>query len=189
MSSLADLLWKDKSWAWTEECQIAFDKLKAAISSEPILTLLNFDQPFEVVTDASNKVVGGVLQQGEHPIAFESWNLKEAETRYSAHEKEMLAMVYCLRVWRVYLLGTRFVVIIDNVANTFFQTQKKLLPRLARWQEFLAKCDFKWVHQPGNSNQVADALSQKNVEWLMALSGVETEILGKVRELAKTDLE
>lgn len=45
------------------------------------------------------------------------------------------------------------------------------------------------MHQPGKSNQVADALSQKNVEWLTALIEVETELLESARELAKIDFE
>ena len=189
VSPLTDLLRKNQSWAWSEPCQAAFDKLKVAISSEPILKLPDFSQPFEVVTDASDKAVGGVLQQGGHPIAFESWKLKDAETRYSTHEKEMLAVVHCLRVWRVYLLGVKFIVITDNVANTFFKTQKKLSPRQARWQEFLAEYDFEWLHRPGKSNQVADALSRKNMESVAAVSGIETELLGQVRELARQDTE
>ena len=75
----------------------------------------------------------------------------------------MVAVVHCLQVWRVYLLGTRFVVRTDNVANTFFKTQKKLSPKQARWQEFLAKYDFMWEHKPGKHNQVTDAQSKKEV--------------------------
>lgn len=76
------------------------------------------------------------MQEG-HPIAFESWKLKEAEQKYSAHEKEMLVVVHWLQVWRVYFLRTKFIVKMDNVANTYFLTQKKLSSRQARWQEIL----------------------------------------------------
>ena len=55
-------------------------------------------------------------------MAFESRKLNDAKKRYSTHEKEMVVVVHYLQVWRVYLLGTRFVVRIDNVANTFFKT-------------------------------------------------------------------
>jgi len=89
----------------------------------------------------------------------------------------MLAVVHCLQVWRVYLLGTQFVVKTDNVANTYFATQKKLSPRQARWQEFLQEYDFEWQHKPGRHNQVADALSRKQViEFVAALSQVETDL-------------
>ncbi|KAI4374585.1 hypothetical protein MLD38_012565 [Melastoma candidum] len=157
------------------------------MSTEPVLKLPQFDKPFEVHTDASDQAVGGVLVQEGHPVAFESWKLKDAERRYSAHEKEMLAVIHCLRVWRVYLLGTTFVVKTDNVANTFFKTQKKLSPRQARWQEFLAEYDFEWEHRPGRHNLVADALSRKTVEMVTAISTFQAEILDKVRNLARAD--
>ena len=101
-------------------------------------------------------------QEGDH-VPLESWKLNDVEQIYSTNEKEMVAVVHCLRGWRVYLLGTRFVVRTDNVANTFFKTQKKLSPKQARWQEFLAEYDFVWEHKPKKHNQVVDALSRKEV--------------------------
>ena len=123
----------------------------------------DFELPFEVHTDASDKAIDGVLVQEGHHVPLESWKLNDVEQIYSTNEKEMVAVVHCLQVWRVYLLGTRFVVRTDNVANTFFKTQKKLSLKQARWQEFLAEYDFMWEHKPGNQNQVVDALSRKEV--------------------------
>ncbi|WMV14027.1 hypothetical protein MTR67_007412 [Solanum verrucosum] len=51
----------------------------------------------------------------------------------------------------------------DNVENIFFKTQKKLSPKHAKWQEFLAEYDFTWEHKSGKHNQVADALNRKEV--------------------------
>ena len=91
--------------------------------------------------------------QDKHPIAFESRKLLERERskrytvqlerekRYTVQEKEMTAVVHCLRTWRHYLLGSKFVVMTDNVATSDFQTQKKLSPKQARWQDFLAEFD------------------------------------------------
>ena len=62
-------------------------------------------------------------------MAFESQNLNGAEQRYSTHEKEMTTVVHCLQQWMHYLLGGIFTVVTDNVANTFFKTQKKLSVR------------------------------------------------------------
>ncbi len=55
------------------------------VASEPVLHLPNFESPFEVHTDASDKAIGRVLMQEGHPIAYESRKLKEAEQRYFAH--------------------------------------------------------------------------------------------------------
>ena len=78
----------------------------------------------------------------------------------------MIDVVHCLLTWRVYLLGPKFVVRTDNVANTFFNTQKKLSPK----QEY----DFVWEHKSGKHNQVVDALSRKQVqEYVTALTKVK----------------
>ena len=114
---MTDLLKKDTKWVWSEWCDEAFQNLKNAIAYEPILKLPDFELPFEVHTDASDKAIGGVLVQEGHPVTFESRKLNDAEQRYSKNEKEMVVVVHCLQVWRVYLLGTRFVVRTDNVAK------------------------------------------------------------------------
>ena len=79
------------------QCQMAFESLKEAISTEPVLLLPDLDLPFEVQTDASDRALGGVLVQEGHPMAFESRKLNNAEQRYSTHEKEMMAVVHCLQ--------------------------------------------------------------------------------------------
>ena len=107
---------------------------------------------FEVHTDASDRALGGVLVQEGHLVAFESQKLDAAKQRYNTQEKEMNAVIHCLETWKHYLMGTRFIVVTDNVANTFFKTQKKLTTKQARWQEFLADFDFMWVHKPGRHN-------------------------------------
>lgn len=56
-----DLLKKDSKWAWSEPCQETLDKLKVAISIEPVLKLLNFERPFEVHIDACDRAISGVL--------------------------------------------------------------------------------------------------------------------------------
>ena len=98
-----------------------------------MLRLPDLDLPFEVQIDASDRALGGVLVQEGHSVVFESRKLNNAEQRYSTHEKEMTIVVHCLQQWRHYLLRSIFIVVIDNVANTFFKTQKKLSPRQARW--------------------------------------------------------
>ncbi|EHA8591487.1 hypothetical protein COCNU_scaffold061348G000010 [Cocos nucifera] len=95
--------------------------------------LPDFSVSFEVHTDASNFAIGGVLMQERHPVVYESRKLNDIECRYTIHKKEMTAVVHCLRIWRHYLLGSKFVVCTDNVATSYFQTQPKLIPKQARW--------------------------------------------------------
>ncbi|KAF8107055.1 hypothetical protein N665_0127s0005 [Sinapis alba] len=136
---LTDLLKKGKTWDWSVRCKEAFEELKNAVSQEPVLALPDFSLPFELHTDASDYAIGGVLMQNGHPIAFESRKLNETERQYTVQEKEMTAVVHCFQVWRHYLLGSHFSVKTDNVAMSYFQTQKKLSPKQARWQDFLAE--------------------------------------------------
>ncbi|KAL4313522.1 hypothetical protein GQ457_01G002970 [Hibiscus cannabinus] len=133
------------------------DELKQGMVSEPVLVLPDHTRPFEIYTDASDVAIGGVLMQEGHPVAFESRKLNETERRYTVHEKEMTAVVHCLRTWRHHVLGSRFVVYTDNVANVL---GSKLSPKQARWQEFLAEFDFTMEYKPGKVNFVADALSR-----------------------------
>ena len=132
VAPLTNVLKKEKKWVWTDACQEAFEKLKVAMLSESVLRLPDFELPFEVHTDASDKAIGGVLVQEKHPVAYKSRKLNDAEQKCSTHEMEMIAVVHCLLTWRVYVLGPKFVVRTDNVANTFFNTQKKLSPTQAR---------------------------------------------------------
>ena len=96
------------------------------MTSELVLRLPDFKLSFEVHINVSDRAIGGVLVQEGHPIAFESRKMKETGQCYSTHKKKMTAFVHCLKIWKHYLLGTKFVVITDNMANTYFKTQKKL---------------------------------------------------------------
>ena len=100
----------------------------------------------------------------------------------------MIVVVHCLLAWRVYLLGPKFVVRTNNVANTFFNTQKKLSPKQARWQKLLQEYDFVWEHKPSKHNQVVDALSCKQVkEYVVALTRVESNFVERIKESSKLD--
>ena len=190
-SPLTELLKKDVHWNWDPECQTAFDGLKQALMEGPLLGIADVTKPFEVETDASDYALGGVLLQNGHPIAYESRKLNAAERRYTVSEKEMLAVVHCLRAWRQYLLGSSFVVKTDNSATCHFFTQPKLTSKQARWQEFLAEFDFEFEHKKGSSNQAADALSRKQehaaICLLAHLQG--SEIGGSVRDTLREFLQ
>ncbi|KAL0430804.1 UNVERIFIED_CONTAM: hypothetical protein Sradi_0706400 [Sesamum radiatum] len=87
-----------------------------------VLALPDMSKPFAVEIDASDFVLGGVLMRDGHPESFESMKLKDVERRYSVHEKELLTVVDCLRLWWHYLLGSPFMVKTDNTAVSHFMT-------------------------------------------------------------------
>lgn len=85
----------------------------------------------------------------------------------------MTAVIHCLRTWRHYLLGSHLTVYTDNVATSYFQSQKRLTP--TRWQDFLAEFDYTLEYRPGKVNVVADALSrQRNLAPMQAQTSSPT---------------
>jgi hypothetical protein len=86
--------------------------------------------------------------------------LRSAQLNYPVHEKELLAIVQALKKWCIELLGTLFTVHTDHRTLENFMTQKELLRRQARWQEFFGQYDFQIQYIPGEDNTVADALSR-----------------------------
>ena len=127
------------------------------------------------------------MQEG-HPIAFESRKLNDTERRYTVQEKEMTAIVHCLRVWRHYLLGSHFVILTDNVATSYFQTQKKLSPKQDRWQDFLTEFDYRLEYKPKKANIVADALSRKAELATLSLSQPKSDLVMRIKEGLQQDL-
>lgn len=125
------------------------------------MRLLDVTMPFELHTDASDFAIGGVLMQDGHPRAYESQKLNEAERCKMVQEKEMTAIIHCLRVWRHYILGAKFVIKKDNIMTSYFQTQNKMSPKQARWEDILAELYYVLEYKPGKANVVADALSRK----------------------------
>ncbi|XP_048527388.1 uncharacterized protein LOC125506673 [Triticum urartu] len=90
---LTSLLTK-KGFEWTERAQVAFDLLKHAMVTAPVLALPDFARPFVIETDACDTGVGAVLAQEGHPVAFLSKALGVRNQRLSAYEKEFIAFRY-----------------------------------------------------------------------------------------------
>ena len=162
---LTALLHKDKKFQWTTPEQVAFDTLKEKLTTAPVLLLPDPNKPFTITTDASDFAIGAVLTQdqgkGEQPVAYESRKLSPAEQNYAVHEKELLAIVHAIRLWRMYLEGRRFTVITDHASLEYIKTQANLSRRQARWLETLQANDFEVKYRPGKTNVVADALSRQ----------------------------
>ena len=87
-------------WEWSTAQHQAFNRLKLALTTAPVLKLPDFDRQFVVTIDASDAAVGAILEQdfgnGLQPVAFASRKLNGAEMRYSAYERELLGIVWAL---------------------------------------------------------------------------------------------
>ena len=78
---------------WSESQQKEFIELKNHVFSAPMLVLLDLQQPFEVETDAFDYVIGAVLTQNGHPVAYHSETLSDTVRKYPTYDKEMYSIV------------------------------------------------------------------------------------------------
>ena len=156
---------------WEGECRKAFDDLRKALTSAPVLAYPDYTKPFIVETDASDKGLGAVLSQKQdgklRVIAYASRGLRGAERNmknYSSMKLELLALKWAVaEKFREYLLGSEFVVYTDNNPLTYLQSKSKLKAVEQRWAAELASFNFKIEYRAGKHNTNADALSR--VSW------------------------
>ena len=152
-------------WQSTPEIKQAQKHVVQAFTSAPVLRHFDPEEPTIVETDASDFALGGILSKKHeerlHPIAFHSRIFTEAEINYETADKELLAIVDCLKRWRRYLEGAKHQVqvISDHQNLELFQTTMVLNRRQARWARELAGYDFKIIFRPGRQNGKADYLS------------------------------
>jgi hypothetical protein len=112
IAPITRLLKKDVQFHWDRAADKAFQALKKAFTSAPVLRHFDFNRPAIVETDASDFAIGGVISQRDdrdgllHPVAFHSRKFIPAELNYEIYDKEMLAIVECLSTWRHYLQGS-----------------------------------------------------------------------------------
>jgi hypothetical protein len=86
-----------KTYEWDEACNEAFETLKSILVKAPMLKLLDFDKHFEIHFNASNFAIGRILMQNGRLVVIESKKLGEMERSRPTHEKEMWAMINCLK--------------------------------------------------------------------------------------------
>ncbi|GJY27749.1 reverse transcriptase domain-containing protein [Tanacetum coccineum] len=161
---MTHLLEKNTPFIFSEDCILAFQTLKKKLTEAPILIAPNWDQPFEIMCDASDYAIGAVLGQRieKHfrPIHYASKTMTEAESNYTTTEKEMLAVVYAFEKFRSYLIMNKSVVYTDHSALKYLFNKKDAKARLLRWVLLLQEFDFKVIDTKGAENYAADHLSR-----------------------------
>ena len=92
---------KDVKFAWTDECELAFQGLKQRVCEAPILKHFDPSKQCHVETDSSDYVSAGVLSQEDngilHPVAYFSRRIVPAECNYEIYDKELLAIIRCFK--------------------------------------------------------------------------------------------
>lgn len=156
---------KNVKFEWTPECQKAFETLKGALVSAPVLSYPDFELPFQLYVDASQTGIGLTLGQiidgKDVVIAYAGRDLNRAERNYSATEREALAVIDGIKRFQPYLYGRKFTIHTDHNALKWLMSIKDPTGRVARWSLLIQQFDFDIVHKPGVLNTNADALSRR----------------------------
>ena len=150
------------------EHQKAFDALKIALTTAPVLGYPTFTREFILETDASLRGLGAVLSQVDDTskvcvIAYASQTLRPAEQsmhNYSSAKLELLALEWSVtQTFRDYLLGLKFTVYPDNNPLAYLPTSRLGASQIY-WLSKPVLFDFNIVYRSGRTNKAADALSQ-----------------------------
>jgi len=165
---LTHLTQKDIPWKFDSFCIDAFNSLKKAFTSTPILTHWIPDAQLIMETDALDYALIAILsiinEDNEvHPVAFHSRTFTVAELNYDTHDKELLAIFKAFKIWWHYLEGLAYPidVVMDHKNLEYFSTTKVLTRRQARWSEYLSQFNLIIRFRPGRLSTKLDALTRR----------------------------
>jgi hypothetical protein len=114
LTSLTALTSEKAKWKWNDVEQKAFDTMKRLMAGETILAYPDFDQLFEIHTDASAFQLGACISHNGKPIAFYSSKLTPTKMRYTTTERELLSIVETFKEFQTILMGQQLIVHTDH---------------------------------------------------------------------------
>jgi hypothetical protein len=167
---------KVKFLTWTNEALRHFARLQQAFASAPILAFPDFDKPFYIQGDASAKAIGGACLQKHtskpksefvfRPNCFFGRKLTKTERRWSATERELLALVYGYHICYHLVFGRRIVFLSDHKPLATLDKLKLPFGRLGQLLFKLEGVDYTIQYIEGAKNFLPDFLSRANFEEL-----------------------
>lgn len=161
---LSDLLKKGTKFEWDEKAEQAFLDIKSRLASQPVLIAPNFDKPFIIGVDASDKAIGAVLMQEsdglERPVCYLSRKLNSHQKRYAIVEKEAFALLTAVRAFSIYFGSAPTVVYTDHSPLQFMNKMAPHNQKLLRWALELQQYNLDVRHRAGRDNLLPDILSR-----------------------------
>jgi hypothetical protein len=161
---LTDLLRGKHKFDWTDEAEQSFNMIKDVMTRDSILLIPDFNKPFTVHVDASDRAAAAVLPQSDkdgnlRPVCYCSKNLTDAQRRYTVTDKEALSLLLAVRAFRIFL-GGKTVIYTDHEPLKFNYSNAANSRRLFRWSIELQPYDLEIKHIIGLDNVIADFLSR-----------------------------
>ena len=169
---LRKLTLPDVAWFWTNLHDSAVQQVKRLVTNAPVLKNFDSTKGVTLQCDASDKGLGAVLMQDDHPIAYASRALTDPETRYAQIEKELLAVVYGLEKFHTYTYGRQVTVETDHkpleliVKKPLHLAPKRLQRMLLRVQAYSINLGY-WKE---STMYLADPLSRAYLPY----DGIQT---------------
>lgn len=170
---LTELIRHGAKFEWDERRQAAFEDLKEAITSAPVLRPINYqsDEPIVLSVDTSKIAVGFILSQRnndgkKHPARYGSIPMNEREARYSQPKLELYGLFRALRAFRLYLVGTKKLEVeVDAKYIKGMLKDPDLQPNASinRWIQGILLFDFNLIHVPAERHKGPDALSRREL--------------------------
>lgn len=163
---IRELLKNKVAWHWDNEQEDAFNELKSALSTAPVLKYYDVSKPLTVSVDSSMYGVGAVLLQEGHPVYYASKSYSETEKRWANIEKEFYAVLFGLTKFHQFVYGRIVTVETDHKPLLFIMKKQfdDCPARLKRMLYSLQKYEFNLVYRPGKQMYVSDFLSRAPVQ-------------------------
>lgn len=179
-----------ESLQWTEDMKESFAAAKKALCEAVRLAHPRRDAPLALTTDASDSGVGAVLEQlcdeGWQPLGFFSRQLTDAERRYSAFDRELLAIYLAIRHFRFVVEGRQFIVFTDHcpIVQALHKMADAWSARQQRHLSFISEYTTDVRHVAGKYNGVADYLSRVHNVGSVSM-GVDFSALAAAQRLSE----
>jgi hypothetical protein len=186
LAPLTNLCGQNKKFYWSEEHELAFNNIKHQMAQETMVTYPQFDKPFVVYTDASEKQIGGIVTQDNKPLGFFSQKLKEPQRRYPVTEQELLAITETLKYFKHMLFGHSIIVRMDH-KNLTHPLSNHVSDHVLRQRLLLEEYGAELQYIEGQKNIIADALSRLPTAEIFVFQEADTFPLN-LQHLAKRQL-